>query len=101
MVCTDDSAWFLEACLSSSRFSFFGDFRSLFLMIFLERFQGRSLGDLLGDVCMNPSWFFSLRFLSQIREKGARFWGFHFPRVCGVLGGIPLIPLDSTSFGGP
>jgi hypothetical protein len=26
----------------------------------LERFQGRFLEDLLGDVCMNPLWFFSL-----------------------------------------
>jgi hypothetical protein len=34
-------------------------------------------------------------------RKGARFWGFHGPRVCGVLGGNPSIALDSTSFGGP
>jgi hypothetical protein len=38
----------------------FGDFRSLFLAIFLERFRDHSLEDLLGDVFMNPSWFFSL-----------------------------------------
>jgi hypothetical protein len=41
-------------------FVHFGDFWSLFLMIFSERFQGLSLWDLVGDVCMNPSWFFSL-----------------------------------------
>jgi hypothetical protein len=33
-------------------------------------------------------------------RKGARFWGFHYPRVCGVLSGNPSIPLDSMSFGG-
>jgi hypothetical protein len=60
MVCIDDSAWFLKACLSSSRFFLFGDFRSLFLAIFLERFRGRFLGDLLGYVCLKPSWFISL-----------------------------------------
>jgi hypothetical protein len=34
-------------------------------------------------------------------SKGTRFWG--FPRFweSGVLGGNPLIPLYSTSFGGP
>jgi hypothetical protein len=41
-------------------FVLFGDFRSLFLAIFLERFRGLSLWHLVGDVCMNPSWFFSL-----------------------------------------
>jgi hypothetical protein len=55
MVCLDDSAWFLKVCLSSSRFSFLVNFRSLFFSIFLENFRGRSHGDLLGDVCMNPS----------------------------------------------
>jgi hypothetical protein len=41
-------------------FVLFGDFQSLFLVIFLERFRGLSLWGLVGDVCMNPSWFFSL-----------------------------------------
>jgi hypothetical protein len=40
-------------------FILFGDSRSLFLAIFLERFRGLSLWDMVGDVCMNPSWFFS------------------------------------------
>jgi hypothetical protein len=31
---------------------------------------------------------------------GARFWGFWFSRVRGVLGGISSIPLDLASFGG-
>jgi hypothetical protein len=38
----------------------FGEFRSLFMVFFSERFRGLSLYDLLGDICMNPSWFFSL-----------------------------------------
>jgi hypothetical protein len=33
-------------------------------------------------------------------SKGARFWGFRCSRVRGVLGGISLIPLDLSSFGG-
>jgi hypothetical protein len=33
-------------------------------------------------------------------SKGARFWGFPCSRVRGVLGGISLIPLVWTSFGG-
>jgi hypothetical protein len=37
-----------------------GDFRSPLLVDFLECFQGFSLGALVGDVCVNPSWFFSL-----------------------------------------
>jgi hypothetical protein len=41
-------------------FVLFGDFRSPFLTFFLERFRGRFLEDLLADVYMNPSWFFSL-----------------------------------------
>jgi hypothetical protein len=41
-------------------FVLFGDFQNLFLAIFLEWFQGLSLGDLVGDLCLNPSWFFSL-----------------------------------------
>jgi hypothetical protein len=37
-------------------FVLFGDFWSPFLAIFLERFRDLSLGNLVGDVCMNPSW---------------------------------------------
>jgi hypothetical protein len=43
-----------------SPFVLFCDFWSPFLAIFLERFRELSLGDLVRDVCMNPSWFFSL-----------------------------------------
>jgi hypothetical protein len=35
-------------------FVLFGDFRSLFLAIFLEQFRDLSLWDLVGDVCMSP-----------------------------------------------
>jgi hypothetical protein len=41
-------------------FVLFGDFQSPFLAVFLEQFWDLSLMDLVGDVCMNPSWFFSL-----------------------------------------
>jgi hypothetical protein len=37
-----------------------GDFRSPLLVVFLVCFQDLALGDLVGDVCVNPSWFFSL-----------------------------------------
>jgi hypothetical protein len=33
-------------------------------------------------------------------SKWARFWGSPSSRVCGVLGGISLIPPFRTSFGG-
>jgi hypothetical protein len=80
----------------------FGDFQSLFLVIFLEHFRGLSLWDLVGDVCMNPLWFFSLWFPPpKLAIKGARFWGFRCSRVRGVLGKISSIPLDLASFGGP
>jgi hypothetical protein len=32
----------------------FGDFRSLFLSIFMERFRGIFLGDLVGDKSLSP-----------------------------------------------
>jgi hypothetical protein len=41
-------------------FVLFGDFWSLFLAFFMECFRDLSLGDLMGGVYMNPSWFFSL-----------------------------------------
>jgi hypothetical protein len=46
------------------------------LAIFLERFQGCSLGNLLGDVCMNPTWFFPFDSPPKSVRKGDRFWGF-------------------------
>jgi hypothetical protein len=36
-----------------------GDFRSPLLVVFLVCFD-LALGDLVEDVCVNPSWFFSL-----------------------------------------
>jgi hypothetical protein len=37
-----------------------GDFWSPLLVDFLVCFQHLALGDLVGDVCVNHSWFFSL-----------------------------------------
>jgi hypothetical protein len=37
-----------------------GDFRSPLLVISLGCFLGHSLGDLMGEICGNPSWFFGL-----------------------------------------
>jgi hypothetical protein len=37
-----------------------GDFRSPLLVDFLVRFWDIALGDLVRDVCVNPSWSFSL-----------------------------------------
>jgi hypothetical protein len=79
----------------------FGDFRSPFLVFFLERFRGLSLWDFVGDVCFNPSWFFPFDSPPKFVRKGARFWGFLGSRVRGVLGGISSIPLILASFGGP
>jgi hypothetical protein len=37
-----------------------GDFRSPLLVISLGCFRDLSLGDLMGEICRNPSWFFEL-----------------------------------------
>jgi hypothetical protein len=37
-----------------------GDFRSPLLVVFLVCFQDLALGDLMGEICGNPSWFFCL-----------------------------------------
>jgi hypothetical protein len=39
---------------------FGGDFRSPFLVFFLGCFRDLALGDLMGEICGNPSWFFGL-----------------------------------------
>jgi hypothetical protein len=37
-----------------------GDFWCPLSVIFLGRFQDLALGDLMGEICGNPSWFFGL-----------------------------------------
>jgi hypothetical protein len=37
-----------------------GDFRSPLSVISLSCFRDLSLGDLMGEICGNPSWFFEL-----------------------------------------
>jgi hypothetical protein len=37
-----------------------GDFQSPVLVISLGCFRDLSLGDLMGEICGNPSWFFGL-----------------------------------------
>jgi hypothetical protein len=37
-----------------------GDFRSPLLVTSLGCFRDLSLGDLMGEICGNPSWFFGL-----------------------------------------
>jgi hypothetical protein len=37
-----------------------GDFQSPLLLILLGCFWDHALGDLMGDICGNPSWFFGL-----------------------------------------
>jgi hypothetical protein len=54
----------------------------------------------VGDVCINPLWFFPFKSPPKSVSKGARFWGFRCSRVRGVLGEISSIPLDLASFGG-
>jgi hypothetical protein len=72
-----------------------GYFRSPLLVVFLGCFRDLALGDLMGEICGNPLWFFGL-----FGVLGAQFWGFRCSRVRGVLGGISSIPLDLASFGG-
>jgi hypothetical protein len=37
-----------------------GDFRSPLLVVFLVCFRDLALGDLMGEIRVNPSWFFGL-----------------------------------------
>jgi hypothetical protein len=37
-----------------------GDFRCSLLVIFSRHFRDLTLGDLMGEICGNPSWFFGL-----------------------------------------
>jgi hypothetical protein len=37
-----------------------GDFRSPLLVVFLVCFRDLALGDLMGEIRVNPSWFFCL-----------------------------------------
>jgi hypothetical protein len=45
-----------------------GDFRSPLLVVFSVYFRDLVLGDLMGEIHVNPSWFFCLWFPSQIRK---------------------------------
>jgi hypothetical protein len=47
---------------------FGGDFRSPLLVVFSVCFRDLGLGDLMGEIHVNPLWFFYLSFPSQIRE---------------------------------
>jgi hypothetical protein len=85
----------------SFSFLLFGDFQSPFLAIFLERFRGLSLWDLVGLYTSTLRGSFPFDSPPKSVSKGARFWGFLGSRVRGVLGGISSIPLGLSSFGGP
>jgi hypothetical protein len=37
-----------------------GDFQSPLLVVFLECLRDHALGDLMGEICGNPSWLFGL-----------------------------------------
>jgi hypothetical protein len=37
-----------------------GDFRSFLLVVFSVCFRDFALGDLMAEICVNPSWFFCL-----------------------------------------
>jgi hypothetical protein len=58
-----------------------GDFRIPLLVVFSVCFRDLALGDLMGEIRVNPSWFFCLWFPSQIREVRGSILGFF-----GVLG---------------
>jgi hypothetical protein len=79
-------------------FLFFGDFQSPFLAIFLWQIRDLSLLDFMGDVYLNPSWFFPFDSPPKYVIKGARFWCFLGSRFRGILGGISSIPLNLASF---
>jgi hypothetical protein len=58
-----------------------GDFRSPLLVVFSVCFRDLALGDLMGEIVVNPSCFFCLSFPSQIRELRGSIFG-----VFGALG---------------
>jgi hypothetical protein len=60
VACIDDSAWFLKASVVLFSVVLGGDFRSPLLVVFLGCFRDLALGDLMGEICGNPSWFFGL-----------------------------------------
>jgi hypothetical protein len=53
-----------------------GDFRIPLLVVLLECFRDLALGNLMGEICGNPSWFFGLLFPSQICELRGSILGF-------------------------
>jgi hypothetical protein len=53
-----------------------GDFWSPLLVVFSVCFQDLAHGDLMGEIRVNPSWFFCLRFPSQIHELMGSILGF-------------------------
>jgi hypothetical protein len=64
-----------------------GDFWSPLLLVFLVCFRDLALGDLMGDICVNPLWFFCLCFPSQIRELRGSILELRSSRVRGVIEG--------------
>jgi hypothetical protein len=82
-------------------FVLFGDFRSHFLTIFLERFWGLSLWIWWGRYAWTLRGSFPFDSAPKSVSKGAGFRGFLGSRVTWVLGGISSIPLVLASFGGP
>jgi hypothetical protein len=51
-------------------------FGALSWWFFLGCFQDLALGNLMGEICGNPSWFFGLLSPSQIRELMGLIFGF-------------------------
>jgi hypothetical protein len=58
--CIDDLAWFPQGLDVLFPVVLGGDFRSPLLVISFGCFRDLSLGDLMGGICGNPSWFFGL-----------------------------------------
>jgi hypothetical protein len=77
-----------------------GDFRSPLFVILSVCFWDLALGDLMGEFVGTLRGSLGCDSSPKSVSKGARFWGFWGSRVRGVLGGISLIPLVWTSFGG-
>jgi hypothetical protein len=74
----------------------FGAFSWLFLAVDLRP----PLGDFVGDVCMNPLWFFSLWSPSQIHRKRCSTLGFlGFGKVVFLLGFSSDELLSACGFG--
>jgi hypothetical protein len=88
MVCIDDSAWFLKACLRSSQFSFLVIFRAFSWRCSWRDFEAFLLGIRWGIYPCALRGYFPFDSPPKSVSKGARFWVFVVLRIVVFLAEI-------------